>query len=204
MPAFLRLPAGSMRMPASWWVKSALAGMCGGGAIWLFMALLDIANGVNGWHFVNMVGAIYPGWRPMPVGFVAGPTLSGIFTHLAVAAAIGLAYGFVVDVLPSLLSSLGMSIATGAIAGFWTWVVAGRTIGPVVSPGFRGMTGNDLLAWLVAHAVFGAITAAALYLLAERTELARVRVTMFPAERVSVAATRTTTTTTEVRGPMIE
>lgn len=203
MPAFLRLPAGSMKMPASWFGKSALAGIAGGGAIWLFLALTDIVNGVSGWHFVNMVGAIYPNWRPMPVGFVAGPTLSGIFTHFAIAAAIGLVYGLVVDVLPALLSSLGMAVAMGGVAGFWTWVVAGRTIGPIVSPGFRGMTGPVLIEWLIAHVCFGAITMGVLFLLAEREELARVRVTMFPAERVPVGATRTTTTA-EVRGPIVE
>ena len=185
MPAFFRLPAGSMKMPASWWWKSALAGFIGGLALWLYMALVNIVvDGLNGFHFLNMVGTTYPGWNPLAVGWVAGPTLSGLFTHLGIATAIGLVYGMIVDLIPAVLTSLDMSIVLGAVAGFWTWVVVGRTIGPVVAPGFRAMTGNDELAWLIGNAIFGLVTAGALYLLAERKELAKVRVTMFPAERV--------------------
>ena len=190
-----RIPAGTMRMPATWWAKAAVAGLCGGLALFLFQALVAIVGHGNGWDFVNRVGAIYPAFRTLPAGFAVGPTLAGIFTHLGIAVCIGLVYGVIVDALPAVLSSAGMAIVSGAIGGFWTWVVVGRTIGPVVSPGFWGYPQME---FLVAHACFGAVTAVVLFALARQGELAQLHVTMFPSERLRVGAVvgpETTTTT---------
>ena len=163
------------RAPGRWWGMSALAGLIGGAVMALYEMIYFLSTYGVFWLPMNMVGAIFPGYRPPGPVFSAGPSLTGICLHLLVAAAFGLAYGAVVGAFFPLSSrSWRGSLVLGLVWGTLVWGVMALALSPLL-PTYYAVEAPPTL--YIANLLYGLTTAFFLYAL-ERRE--RVIVTFFP------------------------
>lgn len=144
------------RIPGSWWLKSAVAGIIGALVMGIYSMMTALAAGGTLWAPLNMIATAVPAFRPMTPDFDFGPTMTGLLIHMATGALWGLALGALAAYGPQLIRGFGFALATGIGLGIVAWLVTGLLIGPVVAP---AMLMANPLNYFISHLIFGVTTA---------------------------------------------
>lgn len=186
------------RVPKGWWPKSALAGLIGGAAMGLFLALVTASLGRGFWNPFNAIGATIvrsgiphvlpgyywplqtPGGLPELTRFHPGLSLVGLILHLAVSALLGIVIGWAFVRFRQLpLERDSDGLLAGVVVGMAVWTTLGLLVGPALN---RLMTVAPVPpSWMVGHVIFGLVTV--MLLRAWLPAAPTVRVTFAPVER---------------------
>ena len=157
------------RIPATWWAKSAAAGLVGGLVMALVWNVISALLGKGFWTPMNAIGTTMPGTDTISTAFNSF-TITGLFLHLLTAFCWGVVYGVVAGVMvPRFARSPGRATLLGLGFGVAVFVLMGLVVGPLVNPRIMAIHPVD---YFVGHLVFGAVTGWALYTMTRRRELA--------------------------------
>jgi hypothetical protein len=157
------------RIPATWWFKSAAAGVVGGLAMALSWNIGSALAGRGFWTPLNTVGTTMPGGDTIATTFGAY-TITGAFLHLLTSMCWGVVFGaFLGLVLPHFARNRGRSILAGLGFGVGVFVIMGLIVGPLLNPAIMSI---NWVNYFIGHLVFGAVTGLSLYVMARRRELA--------------------------------
>lgn len=169
------------KAPGHWWAKCAVAGIVGGLAMGAYEMMATALTGGGFWAPLNMIGATLPAFRPPAVGFVAGPTLSGLMLHMIASAFWGLVYGaLVLAVAPRFGRTWPSESVLGLVYGVGVWIVMGLFIGPLLDPVMRMAPPVN---FFIGHVVYGLVVAWVLTGWTQRRELSLIFAPEVPAER---------------------
>lgn len=156
------------RIPATWWFKSAAAGVVGGLAMALSWNIGSALGGRGFWTPLNTVGTTTPDIAAIATTFGAY-TITGAFLHLLTSMCWGVVFGaFLGLVLPHFARSQSRSVLAGLGFGVGVFVIMGLIVGPLLNP---AVTSINWANYLIGHLVFGAVTGLSLYVMARRREL---------------------------------
>lgn len=124
----------SQDIPGRWWERSVLAGLIGGAAFFLYKAVSLAILGIGFWAPLNMMAALFPGFRPPATTYSWGATLTGL-------------------VILGVISALGGGFFGWAAATFYPRAI--RSWGKATLIGLAwGVVGGSLLTFLVATWLF--------------------------------------------------
>jgi hypothetical protein len=156
------------RIPATWWIKSALAGLVGGLAMALSWNIGSALTGRGFWTPLNTVGTTMPGGDTISTTF-GTYTITGAFLHLLTSACWGVVFGMVLGlVVPRFARDMGRATLAGLAFGVGVFVIMGLILGPLLNPSIMSI---NWVNYFVGHVVFGAVTGAACYTMVRRREL---------------------------------
>lgn len=144
-----------------------LAGVAGGTAFLLLGCMAAVRAGASFWIPMNAIAAVlFPDMRPLSMAFDLQAVSTGLVIHLYVSAFWGLVYGLVLDqVLPDEARRGAPVFLWGAGFGVILWLVMGWWVGPAFIP---EVSRAPQFQSLIAHAVFGLVTAKVDLILAEQ------------------------------------
>lgn len=144
----------------AWWGKALVAGMVGGAVFGIYEMFAMFALGHGFFAPLNMIGAVFPVFRPPADGFQWAPTLTGLAVHMATSALWGLILALVIGRNPRVFAGFGFSSMAGLFLGIAAWLVTGLVIGPVVDP---AVSQAPPLNFFLGHILFGLATTWTLY-----------------------------------------
>jgi hypothetical protein len=156
------------RIPTTWWLESALAGLAGG----LAMALAwDIGSAVVGdgfWTPLNILGLTLGDSTSIPTTF-GSYTLGGVLLHLMTAMCWGIVFSAVIGLgFPDLTRSVTKLVLSGLAFGVVTFVLMGEFVAPRINPDIMSI---HSVSYFVGHLIFGVVTALLLYAASRRHKL---------------------------------
>lgn len=156
------------RIPATWWFKSAAAGVVGGLAMALSWSIGSALTGRGFWTPLNTVGTTMPGDDIIATTFGAY-TITGAFLHLLTSACWGIVFGAIFGLLiPHFARPAGRATLAGLGLGVGVFVFMGLIVGPFLNPAIMSINWGN---YFVGHLVFGAVTGWALHIMARRRDL---------------------------------
>lgn len=133
-----------------------LAGAIGSVVMGLFLMIAMAVQG-QGWYApLHLTAAALPAFRPPAADFLLSAAIVGFGLHLITGTVWGLLYGLVVDPMPRQASRLGTASLLGLLWGVVAWIIMGEWLGPRLDP---AAADSDPSLFLVAHLIFGLITA---------------------------------------------
>jgi hypothetical protein len=157
------------RIPATWWFKSAAAGVVGGLAMALSWNIGSALSGRGFWTPINTVGTTMPAGEAIATTFGA-VSITGAFLHALTSMCWGIVFGvFLGLVVPHFARSQSRSVLAGLGFGVGVFVIMGLIVGPLLNP---AVTSINWVNYFIGHLVFGAVTGLSLYVMARRRELA--------------------------------
>ena len=156
------------RIPATWWAKSAAAGVVGGLAMALTWNIVSALTGRGFWTPLNTIGTTMPGGDTISTAF-GSFTITGAFLHLLTSLCWGIVFGTLLGlVVPRFARTMGRSVLAGIGFGVGVFVIMGLIIGPLLNPNIMSINWGNYMA---GHLVFGAVTGWALYVMARNRVL---------------------------------
>jgi hypothetical protein len=132
-------------------LQGLIAGLCGGVAMAISMALLGVAVHQSPWHMPKRLAGVVLGPRAKDGG--AGVIAFGLAMHMVFSAGFGVVFAIVADELTHEFWMTGLAYAlTLWVINFW---------GSQITPGGRAMS-EAKWAWLspLAHMMYGGVMAA--------------------------------------------
>jgi hypothetical protein len=125
------------------------AGAIGGVAIAVFLLLMALIQGVNGWTVFKMASAPFYGDVATQPGFDLGPVLLGTLSHFAVSIGWGILFGLLAYGL-----SRPMTMLAGAGWGILVWLGMYYVVLPLVGLGEMARE-TPIGTAIVSHLVYG-------------------------------------------------
>ena len=156
------------RIPTTWWLQSALAGLAGGLAMALAWCVGSALAGHGFWTPLNILGLTLAQDTPLPTAF-GSYTVSGTLLHLLTSMCWGIVLSAVIGLgFPSLTRSAGRMALAGLAFGALAFLVMGEFIAPRINPDIMRI---HLGSYFVGHLVFGLVTSLLLWAEARRQKL---------------------------------
>lgn len=112
------------------------------------------AAGPGFWMPLNMMAAVFEGFRPPQPGFQPGATLTGLMVHMATSAFYGAVVAIALGVYLRRRATAGSALGLGIGLGVVAWLI-GITLGVAVNPVLAQAPG---LIFFLGHIVFGITT----------------------------------------------
>jgi hypothetical protein len=157
------------RIPATWWLQSALAGLVGGLAMALAWNIGSALAGNGFWTPLNILGLTLAASTPVTPAF-GGYTVGGAFLHLLTSMCWGIVYAALLGLgFPQLTRSMVKVVASGLAFGVLAFLVMGELIAPRINPSIMVLHADT---YFIGHLVFGGTTGLLLFLAARKQRLA--------------------------------
>lgn len=156
------------RIPTTWWLQSAVAGLVGGLAMAVSWCIGSALGGNGVWTPLNVIGLTLAGSAPIPTTF-GSYTLGGAFLHLLTSMCWGIVFSAVIGLaFPNLTRSVTTMVFSGLAFGVLVFLMMGEVIAPRINPDIMSL---HVANYLIGHLVFGVVTSLLLFAAARKQRL---------------------------------